>query len=65
MAQIIATEENTRVRMNVSLNAKGSLQFDITSEAVDVETAKANLADAILAVEDVAKNAGYKIAGKE
>lgn len=57
--------ENSRVRMNATLTAKGVLQFDITSEAQDVATAKENLAAAIKEFENVARDAGYKIAGKE
>lgn len=44
---------NTRVRMNVSLTAKGLAQWDVTAEYADVETAKENLSKAIDAIREV------------
>ncbi len=39
-------KEQTRIRINFKINAKGDFQPDITSEAETVETAMANLSSA-------------------
>lgn len=41
--KIISSKEQTRIRINFKINAKGEFQPDITSEAETVETAMANL----------------------
>jgi len=53
------TTENTRVRINYKLGAKGQFQPDITSEAETVETALSNLDKAKNSLETWAKEQGY------
>ena len=53
-------EEQTRIRVNYKISAKGFFQPDITSEAETVETAIANLKAAKAQMSDFAKENGYK-----
>ncbi len=46
---------NTRVRIAYKISAKGQFQPDITSEAEDVDTAIANLEQALIKVKELAK----------
>lgn len=59
-------EENktsdTRVRMNLSQNAKGLVQFDITAEFPTAEEAAAQLAKTIDLVRNTCAEKGLKLA---
>jgi hypothetical protein len=50
----IAAKEQTRVRIAYKVTAKGVMQPDVTSEAETVETAMANLEEALAKVEELA-----------
>ena len=52
--------EQTRIRINFSISAKGVFQPDITSEAETVDTALANLDKAKKSLYDWAAAQGYK-----
>lgn len=58
-------ETSTRVRMNLSLTAKGKVQWDITSEFPTVEDAAENLSKAIDSVRKVIADKGLSEAGTE
>ena len=49
---------NKRVRINLSENSKGLIQWDITAEFETVEETKKALADAIDAAREVIKEKG-------
>lgn len=53
-------QTNKRVRINLSQNAKGLVQFDITAEFETVDESKAALASAIDAVRTVIAEKGLK-----
>lgn len=53
-------QTNKRVRINLSQNAKGLVQFDITAEFETVDESKAALASAIDAVRAVIAEKGLK-----
>lgn len=57
--------QQTRVRMNVSLTAKGYGQWDVTSEFPDLEQTGKNLSDAIDLVRKILAEKGIPEAGKE
>lgn len=50
--------EQTRVRIAYKISAKGKFQPDVTSEAETVETAMANLEDALVKVKALAEELG-------
>lgn len=52
--------EQTRIRINFTVSAKGVFQPDITSEAETVDTAMANLGYAKQSLYDWATAQGYK-----
>jgi hypothetical protein len=52
---------NDRTRMNLSLTAKGLVQFDITAEYETPELSAANLAKAIDQVRAVVAEKGLKL----
>lgn len=52
--------EQTRIRINYKISAKGFFQPDITSEAETVETAMANLRKAKDELSNFAKENGWK-----
>ncbi len=54
-----------RVRMNVSLTAKGLYQFDVTSESDTVENAKTQLSEAIDSLRNTMKEKNIKECGAE
>jgi hypothetical protein len=56
-------QSNKRVRINISLMAKGLVQWDITSEFESLEETKKNLADAINSVREVIKEKGLTEVG--
>lgn len=58
-------ETNSRVRMNLSLTAKGKVQWDITSEFPTLELAEENLSKAIDSVRKVIADKGLSEAGTE
>jgi LDH2 family malate/lactate/ureidoglycolate dehydrogenase len=57
--------KNNRIRVNISTNAKGQAQFDVTVELVDADDSllKPKLEEAINTAKEVAKSAGFGIAG--
>lgn len=57
--------QQTRVRMNVSLTAKGYGQWDVTSEFPDLEQTSKNLSAAIDSVRAILAEKGIPEAGKE
>ena len=59
------SENQNRVKMNVSLTAKGFYQFDITSEFPTVEESAKNLSEAIDSVRKIMEEKNIKEAGKE
>ncbi len=56
----LVSVEQTRIRINYSVSAKGVFQPDITSEAETVETAMANLDKAKASLYAWAEGQGYK-----
>lgn len=57
---------NSRIRMNVSITAKGLAQWEVTSEQSSVDTAECELSNAIKAVRKVINDNGLKeVGGKE
>lgn len=52
-----------RVKLSVNTNAKGLVQWDITSEFTTLEEAQKNLDAAIKAVKNIITSNGYKEAG--
>jgi len=52
-------KEQTRIRINYKVSAKGLLQPDITSEAETVETAMKNLDIATTQIKKWAVDSGY------
>lgn len=56
--------EKKRVRTNISTNAKGRAQFDITVEVVDDEVGqlKTLLEESLEIAKTVAKDSGFEIA---
>lgn len=56
--------EETRIRINYKISAKGLFQPDITSEAETVETAISNLDNAKNSLDDWAKAQGYQVEDK-
>ena len=56
-----ATSES-RVRMNISQNAKGAVQFDITAEFPTVEESKKALSDAIDGVRAICAEKSLRLA---
>ena len=57
------THEQQRVRMNVTTNAKGFAQMDITVEFPTVNESKTAMNDAIKALREVLKENGIAEAG--
>lgn len=57
--------QQTRVRLNVSLTAKGYGQWECTSEFPDLEQASRNLSAAIDSVRAILAEKGIPEAGKE
>ena len=57
--------KNNRIRVNISTNAKGQAQFDVTVELVDADDSllRPKLEEAISTAKEVAKSAGFGIAG--
>ncbi len=55
-----AQKEQTRIRINFKVSAKGEFQPDITSEAETVDTAMKNLADAHIRLNIWAVECGIK-----
>lgn len=55
--------EQTRVRINCSLSAKGLVQWDITSEFPSVDEAILNLKDAITKTREGIRELGLNEAG--
>jgi len=53
-------KEQTRIRVNFKVSAKGEFQPDITSEAETVETAMKNLSDAHAKLAEWAIKEGLK-----
>ena len=53
---------STRVRMNISTNAKGKAQIDITAEFPTVEESAANLNSAIKEMKKVLEENGLELA---
>jgi hypothetical protein len=60
MSGEVKTTEQTRVRVNYKISAKGLFQPDITSEAETVETAMANLRKARAEMSAFAADNGWK-----
>jgi hypothetical protein len=60
MSSEVKTTEQTRVRVNYKISAKGLFQPDITSEAETVETAMANLRKARAEMSAFAADNGWK-----
>lgn len=56
------SKSESRVRMNVSQNAKGLVQFDLTAEFPTPEESKRALAEAIDGVRQVCAEKGLKLA---
>lgn len=57
--------DETRVRMNLGLTAKGLGQWEITSEFPTLEESSENLSKAIDAMRKILVEKGIKEAGKE
>jgi hypothetical protein len=57
--------KNNRTRVNISTNAKGQAQFDVTVELIDSDDSllRPKLEEAISIAKEVAKSAGFGIAG--
>lgn len=55
-----AQKEQTRIRINFKVSAKGEFQPDITSEAETVDTAMKNLDDATIRLDKWAVENGIK-----
>ena len=57
--------KNNRIRVNISTNAKGQAQLDVTVELVDADDSllRPKLEEAISTAKEVAKSAGFGIAG--
>jgi hypothetical protein len=53
--------EQTRIRIAFKVSAKGQFQPDVTSEAENVETAMANLSEAMDKVREYALKEGYEV----
>lgn len=58
------TIKETRVKMSANLNAKGAVQWDITSEFPTLNESAENLDAAIKKIQEIVKNNGYNEAGK-
>lgn len=56
--------QETRVRLNLSQNAKGFVQFDVTSEFPTLEESSKNLSLAIDEVKKIVEEKGLKLAGE-
>lgn len=54
----------TRVKLSINLNAKGLVQFDITSEFPNLNDAAKNLSDAVDMVKKITEEKGFKLAGE-
>lgn len=54
----------TRVKLNINLNAKGLVQFDITSEFPNLNDAALNLSNAVDMVKKIVDEKGFKLAGE-
>lgn len=59
------TENNTRVRINFSLTAKGKVQWEITSEFPTLEESEKNMRDAIDSIRKIIEEKGLSEAGQE
>ena len=57
--------KNNRTRVNISTNAKGQAQFDVTVELIDSDDSllRPKLEEAINTAKEVARSAGFGIAG--
>ena len=56
--------KETRVKMSANLNAKGSVQWDITSEFPTLNESAENLDAALKKMQSIIKDNGYSEAGK-
>ena len=56
--------KQTRVKMSASLNAKGNVQWDITSEFPTLDESAENLDGALKKMQKIVADNGYKEAGK-
>lgn len=54
----------TRVKLSINLNAKGLVQFDITSEFSNLNDAAKNLSEAVDMVKKITAEKGFKLAGE-
>ena len=56
--------KETRVKMSANLNAKGAVQWDITSEFPTLNESAENLDAALKKMQAIIKDNGYSEAGK-
>lgn len=56
--------KETRVKMSANLNAKGAVQWDITSEFPTLNESAENLDAALKKMQTIIKDNGYSEAGK-